>query len=123
MNLKKLLAIQIALVALLVSCNSGEVYVKVKDHDDYYRFTAKFNPDLSPRISRFISNEITTVRINPESDSKIVTVLNDNTKLSIESSPGEVMVYLDKEENGPASYHRVKNMCEGIKNIIADAKE
>lgn len=113
----------IVLVALLASCHSGETSVKVKDHDDYYRFTAKFNPDLSPRISRFISKEIPTVRINPESDSKIVTALSDNTKLSIESSPGEVMVYLDKEENGPASYHRVKNMCEGIKNIIADGKK
>ncbi|GGM88684.1 hypothetical protein GCM10010967_21720 [Dyadobacter beijingensis] len=118
MKMKYLLS-ALAIAALLTSCrHSGETYIKVKDTDDYYRFSAAFNEDLSPRIGKFISEEVSPIHINPEIDSKVITVLSDQTKLTVETSPGEVMVFLKKDENGPASYHRVKNMCEGIKEII-----
>ncbi|ACT91652.1 hypothetical protein [Dyadobacter fermentans] len=110
--------IQFALVAMMVACNSGDTSIKVKDDDDYYRFTAQFDEDKSPAISRFISEHISPVRVDPERDSKIVTVLDDQTKLTVESAPGEIMIYLDKDENSRASYHRVKNLCEGVKEII-----
>ncbi|MCF0069176.1 hypothetical protein LZD49_01750 [Dyadobacter sp. CY261] len=118
MKMKYLITV-LAIAALFSSCHrSGETNVKVKDTDDYYRFSAVFDESLSSRISKFIGEEVSPVHINPDIDSKVITVLSDNTKLTVETSPGEVMVYLDKDENGPASYHRVKNMCEGIKDII-----
>lgn len=118
MKIKSLLICQIALFAILASCNNGDVNIAVKDEDDYFRFRADYNENLSPRVSDFLNDHISPIRIDPERDSKIITVLPDQTKLTVESSPGELMIYLDKEENSRASYHRVKNLCEGVKDVI-----
>ena len=118
MKIKSLLISQIVMIAMLVSCHNGGVSIAVKDKDDSYRFKARFDEDLSPYVSEFLNEHISTVRIDPEKDSKIITVLPDQTRLTVESSPGELMVYLDKEENSRDSYHRVKNLCEGIKDVI-----
>ncbi|SEJ22189.1 hypothetical protein SAMN05216327_107175 [Dyadobacter sp. SG02] len=103
---------------MLTSCNNGDVSIAVKDEDDYYRFKAHFDDNLSPEVSEFLNDHIQSIRIDPERDSKIVTILEDKTKLTVESSPGEVMIYLDKEENSRDSYHRIKNLCEGVKDVI-----
>jgi|GEM_PF-3522784 len=116
--MKTLLISQIAMLAMLISCNNGDVSIAVKDEDDYYRFKAQFDDNLSPDVSRFLNDQLSTVRIDPEKDSKIVTVLPDQTRITVESSPGEVMIYLDKDENSRDSYHRIKNLCEGVKDVI-----
>ena len=118
--MKSLLLSQMAVAAMFVSCNNGDLSVKVKDADDYYRFTATFDEDKSPQVSEFLNGEIAPTRIVSDTDFKVTTVLNDQTKFTLESSPGEIMIYLDKEENSRASYHRVKNLCEGIKDIIME---
>lgn len=118
MKIKLLLICQIALFGMLAACNNGDVNIAVKDEDDSFRFRADYDENLSPRVSEFLNDHISPIRIDPERDSKIVTVLPDQTKLTVESSPGELMIYLDKEENSRASYHRVKNLCEGVKDVI-----
>ncbi|MBO9614988.1 MAG: hypothetical protein J7619_19950 [Dyadobacter sp.] len=118
MKIKSLLISQIVMIAMLVSCHNGGVSIAVKDKDDSYRFKARFDEDLSPYVSEFLNEHISTMRIDPEKDSKIITVLPDQTRLTVESSPGELMVYLDKEENSRDSYHRIKNLCEGVKDVI-----
>lgn len=118
MKMKTLLISQIAMLAMLISCNNGDVSIAVKDEDDYYRFKAQFDDNLSPEVSRFLNDQLSTVRIDPEKDSKIITVLPDQTRITLETSPGELMVYLDKDENSSDSYHRVKNLCEGVKDVI-----
>ncbi|WP_090379381.1 hypothetical protein [Dyadobacter sp. SG02] len=118
MKLKSLLFSQIVMLGMLTSCNNGDVSIAVKDEDDYYRFKAHFDDNLSPEVSEFLNDHIQSIRIDPERDSKIVTILEDKTKLTVESSPGEVMIYLDKEENSRDSYHRIKNLCEGVKDVI-----
>lgn len=118
MKIRSLLISQIATLAILVSCNNGDVNIAVKDDDDYYRFKAHFNENLSPQVSEFLNDHISPIRIDPEQDSKVVTELPDHTKLTVESSPGELMIYFDKEDNSRASYHRVKNLCEGVKGVI-----
>lgn len=118
MKIKTLLLSQIAMLAMLFSCNNGDVNIAVKDEDDYYRFKAHFDDNLSPDVAEFLNDHLATVRIDPERDSKVITVLPDQTRITVESSPGELMVYLDKDENSRDSYHRIKNLCEGVKNVI-----
>lgn len=106
------------MLAMFVACNRGDVNIAVKDDDDHYRFRAHFNDDLSPEVAEFLNDHISPIRIDPERESKIITVLSDHTKLTVESSPGELMVYIDKDENSRDSYHRVKNLCDGVKDVI-----
>lgn len=105
-------------LAMLISCNKGDVNIAVKDDDDYFRFRAHFDENLSPQVSAFLNDHISPIRIDPERDSKIITVLPDQTRVTVESSPGELMIYLDKDENSRDSYHRIKNLCEGVKDVI-----
>ena len=116
--MKSLLISPMVMLAMLVSCNNGDVSIAVKDEDDYYRFKAHFDDNLSPDVTAFLNDHISTVRIDPEKDSKVITVLPDQTRITVESSPGEVMIYLDKDENSRDSYHRIKNLCEGVKDVI-----
>ena len=116
--MKSLLISPMVMLAMLVSCNNGDVSIAVKDEDDYYRFKAHFDDNLSPDVTAFLNDHISTVRIDPEKDSKVITVLPDQTRINVESSPGEVMIYLDKDENSRDSYHRIKNLCEGVKDVI-----
>lgn len=123
MKLKSIFTAALLTSALLFSCTgSDNVSVKVKDADDYFRFTATFDKEKSVRINRFINNQIAPTRIESDRDIDITTTLDDQTTFKWESSPGELMIYLDKEENSKASYHRIKSMCEKIKDIIAEKK-
>ncbi|WP_106595295.1 hypothetical protein [Dyadobacter jiangsuensis] len=118
MKIKSLMLSLMVMLAMFVSCNNGDVSIAVKDEDDYYRFKARFDDNLSTEVTGFLNDHLSTVRIDPEKDSKVITVLPDQTRLTVESSPGEVMIYLDKEENSRDSYHRIKNLCEGVKDVI-----
>ena len=56
--------------------------------------------------------------VNAETDATIT--LDDKTKFYIKSSPGELKIKLDKEENSFASYNEIKEMCTAIKTTIAE---
>lgn len=123
MKIKTFFTVTLLTSVMAFSCNNSEnVSVKVKDADDYYRFTATFNKKKSARVNRFINSQIAPTRIESDEDIDITTKLDDQTTFRWESSPGELMIYLDKDENSEASYHRIKGMCENIKDIITDKK-
>lgn len=107
----------------VVSCRhrSGDIQVKVKDTDDYYRFTAIFDEKKTQRVYDCINREIAPTHIESTEDIDIETILDDKTRFKWESSPGELLIYIDKDENSQASYHRIRNMCERIKTIVGDS--
>jgi len=45
--------------------------------------------------------------------------LNDHTTFYIKKYPGYLKIKLDKGKNSDESYYRIKEMCEGIKKVIA----
>lgn len=120
MKIKSFLFAVCAIAAVAWSCNTGGLHIRVKDADDYYRFSAKFDKAVSPRIHRFINSQIAPTRIESDRDIDITTILDDETKFQWEASPGEIMIYLDRQENSKASYVRIKQMCEKIKDIIQE---
>jgi hypothetical protein len=118
MNIKTILTTSFATVALLSSCNSGDLNIKVKDADEFYRFTAIYDEQKTPRVNAFINRSIAPTSIVSDEDIDVTTVLDDKTKFKWESSPGKMMIYLDKDENSRASYQRIKSMCQGAKEIM-----
>lgn len=108
------------LLSICVSCsNSKDVKISVTDSDDTYEFFAKFDRKKSRPIQDYINAKIAPSSIYTDDDVEITTTLDDKTQFELEESPGKVRIKLDKEDNSVASYHRVKNMCEGIKKIIS----
>jgi hypothetical protein len=122
MKLKSILATILLTAAFAWSCNNPGLHVKVKDADDYYRFSATFDKAKSARVNEFINSQIAPTRILSDEDIDITTKLDDQTEFKWESSAGEVMIYLDKKKNSKASYHRIKSMCDKIKDIVMDKK-
>lgn len=56
--------------------------------------------------------------VNTRIDGKIA--LNDHTIFYIKKYPGHIIIKLNKYENSEEAYERVRNMCEGIEDVIID---
>ena len=57
--------------------------------------------------------------INSQIDGDIA--LDDNTTFYIEKHPGHLKIKLDKYKNSEAGYEEVRDMCEGIKEMLTRA--
>ncbi len=44
--------------------------------------------------------------------------LDDDTKFFLRKEPGHIRIKLNKDENSPAAYYRIKAMCEGMKEVM-----
>lgn len=118
---KIVIVVMLAVGGMLASCHkSGDLQIRVKDSDDYYRFAATYDEAKTPRINEFINREIAPTHIESTEDIDVETILNDDTRFKWESSPGELLIYLDKGQNSKASYHRIRNMCERIKHLVGE---
>ena len=113
-----------AFVLLCFSCNRGDnLDIKVVDSDDEYIYAARFSPGKSLAVERFINRRIAPTRMSSDGDMEVTAVLEDKTKFDYEVSPGELIITLDKRQNSPASYARIKSMCEDLNRIINPKEE
>ncbi|MCE6987833.1 hypothetical protein [Dyadobacter sp. CY323] len=123
MKFIKTIAISFLLFSSLQSCrDSDNISIKVVDNEDLYKYSAKFPRNKSHAVERFINNRIAPTYIKSDSDLDVTTILNDKTKFHYESSPGELIIELDKTENNTASYFRIKKMCEDLNRIVNPKK-
>jgi PBP1b-binding outer membrane lipoprotein LpoB len=111
----------LTLSIFISSCsNSNEVKITVKDSDEEYQFSAHFDENKSSKIKRVIDDHIAPTRISSDGDVDVTTILHDKTKFHLDYDPGDVLIRLNKNENGKASYIRIKKMCEEIKKVIGE---
>jgi hypothetical protein len=119
MKNKIILGSALFLATTLTSCwNSHDLNVKVQDNDDMYRFSAKFENDRTRLVERVINKHIAPTHIEADGGMDVTTILDDRTKLDIETSAGEVIIKMDKNGHNQSSYDRVKRMCAEIKEVI-----
>ncbi|KAA0993663.1 hypothetical protein [Dyadobacter aurulentus] len=113
-----------SLLLLCFSCNRGnDLHIKVTDSDDTYEYAARFEPAKSVAVQRFVNRHIAPTRIISDGDMEVTVVLEDKTKFDYEVFPGELNISLDKSQNSPAGYARIKKMCEDLNRIINPKKE
>jgi hypothetical protein len=106
-------------IAFLFSCHKqGDLDIKVVDSDDVYEYSATFDPARSLAVERFINARIAPTHITSNGDLDVTTILNDKTTFDYESSPGELIITLDKKRNNQAGYNRIKKMCQELNQII-----
>ncbi|HVX26193.1 MAG TPA: hypothetical protein VHB70_07610 [Parafilimonas sp.] len=55
--------------------------------------------------------------VNSRIDAQLT--LNDHTTFYLKKYPGYLKIKLDKARNSEQAYDRIKNMCEGIKKVLA----
>ena len=87
--------------------------------------TASYEKKKAHRVQQFLNrclehNNYTSFG-NTRVDATIT--LDDRTTFYMRSFPGKLKIKLDKTENSEESYYKMKDICEDIKNILAENKE
>lgn len=108
--------------------NNNDISISISNTDDTYQFNASFNKGNTIKVLRYINKALQSggslKRDNAyfdESTSSIdgTTTLADKSTFYIKESPGSLKIEFDKRKNSGASLIRIKNMCDGIKNVLA----
>src|SRR6186713_2543221 len=105
--MKKLAILLFVLLPLLsiISCGfpDGSISIKHSQYDHYYEMTAKFNPEKTTEVDRWLDKELSSGDVsftNTEIDGDIT--LDDKSVFYIKKSPGFLNIKLDKEKNSDA---------------------
>jgi hypothetical protein len=117
----KKLAILLSITIVLISCGfpDGSINIKHSEYDHYYEMTAKFNPDKTAAVERWLNKELATGDMSfakTEIDGNIT--MDDNSAFYMKKSPGFLNIKLDKEKNSDAIYRKIRTVCEGINDVV-----
>lgn len=111
----------VCIAAASCTYNDGDIDIIYNDSGRYYSMDAYFAKNKTREVEDYLDK-----RIGAKSDmsftntrSDATFTLDDHTTFYMKKYPGCVKIKLDKDENSPAAYHRIKAMCEGIKKVLA----
>lgn len=113
------------LLSVFSSCywhHHHDVSISINDDEDIYQLSARFDEGKTRAVDNYIkAHTETNGRFGYEGhgDLEGTLILDDNTRIYIKSREGRLKIKFNKEENSAESYERVKEMCEGIKELLA----
>ena len=116
----KLLTVLLPVITI-TSCGfpGGSISIKHSQYDHYYEMTAKFNPEKTTEVDRYLDKELsagTMAFVNTRMDGEIT--LDDKTTFYVKKSPGYINIKFDKEKNSDEAFSKVKSVCEGINEVV-----
>jgi hypothetical protein len=116
-----IVALSIFLVWARFDDNNHNISVSVTEDDDTYAFSANYDRANTGRVEGYINSSISPDQMGNSANDYVdaTTSLPDDTRFYIKESPGRLKIKLDKRANSTASYHRIKQMCEGVKQLLA----
>ena len=109
------------LAVAIISCGfpDGSISIKHSQYGHYYEMTAKFNPDRTTRVEKYLEQELASGSmsfVNTEMDGNIT--LDDKTTFYIKKSPGYLNIKFDKEKNSEQAYAKLKSVLDGIGEVV-----
>jgi len=115
-----LLSVLLAGIAI-ISCGfpNGSISIKHSQYDHYYEMTAKFNPEKTTKVDKYLDQELSSGDMsftNTEMDGEIT--LDNRTIFYIKKSPGYLNIKFDKEKNSEEAFNKIKSVCEGINDVV-----
>jgi hypothetical protein len=117
----KKIAFVLSVSIVIVSCSfsNGSINIKHSEYDHYYEMTAKFNPDKTAAVEKWLDKEFPGGNMsfaNPEIDGSIT--LQNKAIFYMKKSPGFLNIKLDKEKNSIAIYQKIRFVCEEINEVV-----
>ena len=111
----------LSLCMTIISCGfpDGSISIKHSVYDHYYEMTAKFNPDRTAAVERWLNKELATGDmsfVKTEIDGNIT--LDSQATFYMKKSPGFLSIKLDKEKNSEAIYQKIRAVCEEINEVV-----
>lgn len=115
-----LISLSIFLVYSKFEHSNHGLEISVKENDDIYQFTAYYNAANTYRVQKYINKSIEPNGLFSSENDRfdVNTKLADKTEFYVKESPGDLKITLNKRQNTTASYLRIKNMCNGIKELL-----
>jgi len=99
------------------------ISVTVQEDDEEYRMSARYDDNKTMAVDNYIKTCMESnghSRYDGHGDFSATLTLDDNSQVYIRSRQGRLKIKFDKEENSEEAYEKIKNMCEGIKQILAE---
>ncbi len=123
--MKKQTLLFYALMVVVTSCrwhHNGNTDISYSEQSRYYLMKAYFNENKTRRVENYMDDKIGDQSrmsfIHTRIDGQIA--LDDHTTFYIKKYPGFLEIKFNKEENSYESYQRIRAMCEGMKEVLAN---
>ena len=119
--MKTIIILSFVLLTSRISCSfpDGSISIKHSQYNHYYEMTAKFNPDKTDEVDRYLDSELSSTKMifaNTEMDGDIT--LDDKTTFYVKKTPGFLNIKLDKEKNSEEAFTKLKGVLEGIGEVV-----
>lgn len=100
--------------------NGRGVSIRVKETGRVYEIKASYAKSKTYRIQRFIDQELHTTNVfsNARMDGDIT--LDDRSNFYVQAYPGRLVIRMDRRENDPEAYYRIKSLGEKLKRKLAE---
>lgn len=121
-----LIAAGLFFVNIFSSCfnyRDNDVSISIQEDEEQYRLSARFEDRKTRAVQNYISRyTASTVNFKSRRNKYVdaTVTLDDNTRFYIKSKQGLLKIKLDKEENSAESCEKIKKMCEGVKELLAE---
>jgi hypothetical protein len=108
---------------VLSSCfHDHNISISISDDEDEYEMDASYKRNQTHAVQVYldehlVNNSIISFR-NEDMDEEVT--LDDKTAFYIKSNPGELRIKIDKNKNSEESCEKVRQICEDLKDILAD---
>jgi len=100
--------------------DDNNISIRVRETDDIYQLNASYRRNQTARLQRYMDARLHTNHLFKNSRMDATVTLDDKTSFYVRSSPGRLLIKLDKNANDEASYIRIKELAEDIKHTLAD---
>ncbi len=121
--MKKLTMLCCALQCVfLTACwhHHGDISFHYKDNNNSYTMDAWFERNKTRTAERYmnamIGREHNSSFLNTRMDA--VLTLDDGSKFYMKKSPGHILIKMKKDETSDRTYHTMKAMCRGMKDVV-----
>lgn len=117
-------ALGLMMIGGMSSCfhHGHDISISVSDDEDEYEMEADYRRSQSHAVQVYLNNHLLengNVHIRNGFIDDEVT-LDDKTTFYINTHPGELSIRINKNENSEESCKRVREVCEELKQILAD---
>ena len=111
-------------VSMLTSCSKSEGRTSIthSESEDVYKLVASYPTDKTDKVQRYMDTALEPGRgisfRNTEMDANLT--LDNKMSFYIKSSPGELKIEMNKNNNSQENYLKMKEMGKGIKDALGE---
>ena len=100
-----------------------DISIRVKENDNIYQLSASYDRERSGRLQRYIDAKLNTHHLFQNSRMDATVTLDDKTNFYVKTSPGRLLIKLDKNTNDAAAYERIRELGEEIKQKLTENEQ